>query len=110
MLFLKILKEFLLSFCTALGVVIGASVIGSFASLFTFGSPAQTMIELAKNVRIWALVVAIGGTFSTIRIIESSILGGEISTLMRHGIVILGAFSGSYLGYWLIIAVVSWRE
>lgn len=110
MIVLKVLREFLLPFCTALGVVIGASIIGSIGTLITYGSPAQTMMDLAKNVRIWALVVAIGGTFSTIRIIESSILDGQFTTLLRHGVVILGAFTGSYVGHWLIVTLVSWRE
>ncbi|QSQ10331.1 Sporulation membrane protein YtrH [Koleobacter methoxysyntrophicus] len=103
---IKVLKEFLLPFFTALGVVLGASIIGSLGTLLTFGSPLQTMGNLAKNVRIWALVVAIGGTFSTIRIIESGIFGGEIIALARQVVVILGAFLGSYLGYWIIINIV----
>ncbi|NPV42817.1 MAG: hypothetical protein HPY70_02360 [Firmicutes bacterium] len=103
---IKVLKEFLLPFFTALGVVLGASIIGSLGTLLTFGSPLQTMVNLAKNVRIWALVVAIGGTFSTIRIIESGIFGGEIIALARQVVVILGAFLGSYLGYWIIINIV----
>ncbi|MDI3533846.1 MAG: hypothetical protein PWQ82_211 [Thermosediminibacterales bacterium] len=101
---IKILKELLLPFFTALGVVLGASIIGSLGSLLTFGSPLETMENLAKDVRIWALVVAIGGTFPTIRIIESGILGGQIGTLLRHFIVIIGAFFGSHIGYWIIMS------
>ena len=99
---LKITKEFLLPFFTALGVVLGASMVGSLGSLFTYGAPLETMHTIAGDVRIWALVVAIGGTFSTIHIIESGIFGGEVLALLRQCIVIAGAATGSYLGWWIV--------
>ncbi|MDN5311766.1 MAG: hypothetical protein PWQ68_739 [Thermoanaerobacteraceae bacterium] len=106
----RVFREFLLPFCTALGVVLGGAIIGSISSLITFGSPLETMHTLAKEIRIWALVVAIGGTFSTIRIIESGIFGGQVIALFRQLVVIGGAFCGSCLGYWIIMTLMEAKE
>jgi len=106
----KVLREFLLPFCTALGVVLGGSIVGSISSLLFYSSPLETMRTLAGEIRIWALVVAIGGTFSTIRIIESGIFGGQIVALFRQLLVIGGAFCGSFLGYWIITTLMEGRD
>lgn len=61
------------------------------------------MRELVKIYRIWAIVVAIGGTFPTIRVIESGLFGGQLSALARQLAIIVSALLGAYLGYWVII-------
>lgn len=97
--------DLLLAFFTALGVVIGGSVIGSLATLLTTGSPLHTMYTLAQSVKVWAVVVAMGGTFPAIRALESGLWGGEFLVLLRQVGTILAGFSGAYCGFWLITLV-----
>lgn len=98
-------KEMLLAFFTAFGVVLGGAVVGSFATLLTLGSPLQTMNMLAKSVKLWAVVVAMGGTFPTIRAIESGLAGGELITLGRQVLIIIAGFGGSMCGYSIVMAI-----
>jgi len=103
--FLRVSREILLAFFTALGVVLGGSIIGSLAGFFTKGSPLSLLKELAKLIRMWAIVVAIGGTFPTIRVIESGLFNGQITALLRQLTLIVSALLGAYAGYWIIITI-----
>lgn len=97
--------ELLLAFFTAFGVVLGGSIVGSLATLITTGSPLQTMNLLAKSVKLWAVVVAMGGTFPTIRALESGLAGGELLTLARQVAIIVAGFGGATCGYSIIMAI-----
>lgn len=101
--------DLLLAFFTAFGVVIGGAVIGSLATLLTTGSPLHTMYTLAQSVKVWAVVVAMGGTFPAIRALESG-LGGEFLVLVRQVGTILAGFSGAYCGYWIITLIAGGGE
>jgi hypothetical protein len=103
--FLRVSREILLAFFSAFGVLVGGAVIGSFAAFFTNASPFNMMRELVKVYRIWAIVVAIGGTFPTIRVIESSLFDGQLLALVRQLVIIVSALCGAYTGYWLIITL-----
>jgi len=103
--FIAMLSEICLAFFTALGVVLGASFVGSLATLLTSGSPLQTMNTLAKSVKLWAVVVAMGGTFPTIRAIESGLAAGEVATLLRQILIIIAGFSGALCGYSVVMAI-----
>lgn len=90
-------------FFIALGVVIGGSTIGTLSTLITGRPPLYTMADLASRLKIWALVAALGGTFSTIRALESGFLGGQITVVLKQVLLILFAFWGSHIGYLLIV-------
>lgn len=100
---INLARELLLPFFLALGVVLGGSLIGALAVLFTAGSPLASMRQLAENVRLWAIVVAIGGSFHTIRMIESGIFGRQITSLLRQSSAILMGLLGATFGHRLII-------
>lgn len=85
--------------------MLGGSIIGSLATLLTSGSPLQTMNMLAQSVKLWAIVVAMGGTFPTIRAIESGLWGGEVALLARQVAIIVAGFAGAACGYWLIMSL-----
>lgn len=97
-------------FFTALGVVIGGAIIGSLPGLLLDGRPLRTAYELARGLKLWAMVVAIGGAFPTIRALESSILGGELLVLGKQLLLLVGAFLGANTGYWLIITLAGGAE
>ncbi|NLY11313.1 MAG: hypothetical protein GX020_06490 [Firmicutes bacterium] len=101
----RIAREILLAFFSALGVILGGSIIGSLAALFTSFSPISMLRDLAKMFRLWAILVAIGGTFPTIRIIESGLFYGQIGALIRQLAIIVSALLGAYVGYWILITL-----
>lgn len=103
--FLRVSREILLAFFLAFGVLVGGSISGSFAAFLTKASPFMMMRELVKINRIWSIVVAIGGTFPTIRVIESGLFGGQLLALVRQLALIISALLGAYAGYWLIITI-----
>ncbi|HET7558709.1 MAG TPA: YtrH family sporulation protein [Limnochordia bacterium] len=91
------------AFFTAIGVILGASLVGSLASVLTGGSAFVTMNELARSVKPWAVAVAMGGTFSAIQAVETGLL--RPAELAKLFVVILCSFMGAYTGHWLIRAV-----
>lgn|SRR5690554_6046980 len=103
--FLRLLREILLAFTSSLGVILGGTVLGTIAAFFTKAPPGAQMRELARVLRMWAVVVAIGGTFPTLRVIESGIFSGQVMALMRQVAIIIAALLGASLGFWLIMTI-----
>lgn len=102
---LRVFREILLAFASSLGVLLGGSIFGGAAALFTKVPPAVQMRDLARILRMWAVVVAIGGTFPTLRVIESGLFSGQVMALLRQLAVITAALLGSALGYRLIMTL-----
>lgn len=73
--------------------------------MFTKVPPAAQMRNLARILRMWAVVVAIGGTFPTLRVIESGLFSGQVMALIRQLAIITAALMGSALGHWLIMTL-----
>lgn len=94
--------KLLLIFFTALGVVLGAAVIGSLAAILVGQPPLRTMTRLALEIKIWAIAAAMGGTFSAIEILGQGLLEGQLRVLIKQLLFIITAFSGAQVGYWLI--------
>ena len=105
----EIVKGLLLPFLTALGVIVGGAFIGGLAALFYPESPFYRMQALAGDVKLWAIVVVIGGTMPTLRALDSGLFGGEAVHLVRQLGVILAGFLGSQAGYWLVMTVTGGR-
>ncbi|MGB9678479.1 MAG: YtrH family sporulation protein [Thermoanaerobacteraceae bacterium] len=97
----KVIKVFSVPFFTSMGVVIGGTIIGSLSSIFNPDSPIKIINNILKDIRLWAVLVGLGGSFSAIRGFEIG-LSGEFTQLFKQGIIILGAFLGSYLGFKVI--------
>lgn len=99
-------QKFILVFFTALGVLLGASLVGSLAAVLVGHPPVEIMLKLAQEIKIWAIVAAIGGTFTTIEIMQLGILEGEIRTLIKQLLYLISAFGGAHLGYIIITNLV----
>lgn len=95
-------QRMLLIFFTSLGVVLGAALVGTLAALLGGGAPVKTMLKLAYDIKIWAIVAAIGGTFTTIEILESGIFEGEFRAVVKQLLYLISAFLGAQAGYLLI--------
>lgn len=102
---MSVVRDLFLAFFTALGVVLGGCIVGSFAAVFSRGSPVHTMLVLAKPIKLWAIVVAIGGTIPTIRAFDSGIWYGEIRLIFQQLAMIISGFLGASVGYWLVNAL-----
>ncbi len=98
-------KNLILIFFTAMGVLLGATLVGSLAAVIVREPPLGTMLRLAREMKIWAVVAAIGGTFSTIEILESGILKGEIIAVLKQIFFIVSAMAGTHLGYLIVLAI-----
>ncbi|CEP65995.1 Sporulation protein YtrH [Moorella glycerini] len=94
--------KLLLIFFTALGVVLGAAVVGSLAAVLVGQPPLRTMTRLALEIKIWAIAAAMGGTFSAIEILGQGLLEGQFRVLAKQLLFIIVAFIGAQVGYWLI--------
>ncbi|GEA13822.1 MAG: hypothetical protein PWR22_1648 [Moorella sp. (in: firmicutes)] len=92
----------LLIFFTAMGVVLGAAVVGSLAAVIVGQPPLRTMTRLALEIKIWAIAAAMGGTFSAIEILGQGLLEGQFRVLAKQLLFIIMAFIGAQVGYWLI--------
>ena len=81
---LRVFREILLAFASSLGVLLGGSIFGGAAALFTKVPPAVQMRDLARILRMWAVVVAIGGTFPTARGDYCGFIGFSLRILADH--------------------------
>lgn len=99
-------QKIILIFFTAFGVILGASFVGSLSGILMNYPPFEIMLKLAQEIKIWAIVSAIGGTFTTIEILSLGIFEGEIRTLIKQLLFLISAFAGAHLGYLLIIHLV----
>lgn len=98
------LSKAIQDFFVAFGVVFGAAMLAGISSIVTMQppGPAETMRQLADNVKIWAVVVAIGGTIDPLRFIERSVTEGYFSPAAKQIFFILCAFLGAHSGTELI--------
>lgn len=95
----------LLIFFTSLGIMLGAVIIGSLAAVLTREPPVAIMLKLSRDMKIWAIAAAIGGTFSTFEVFESGLFKGEVRAVLKQIFYIISALAGTQAGYYLIMAI-----
>lgn len=86
-------------FVTAFGVTVGTSVFAGIGALINNDPPLKTMLDLARSLKIWAVAIAIGGTFSSLEMLEQGLLRGEVKSIAKQIIYILIALMGANVGY-----------
>ncbi|KQX45897.1 MULTISPECIES: YtrH family sporulation protein [unclassified Paenibacillus] len=89
-------------FCIAFGVVFGGSMLSGIAAVLTLQSPTEKMLTISENIKIWAMVAAVGGTIDPIRYIESHVAIGHLNPAIKQIILIIVAFIGAQMGTSLI--------
>lgn len=99
------MERLILVFFTALGVVLGASVIGGIGGTLTGQPPLRVMYTIAEEIKLWGLVAAFGGTFPNLRLLEGSIFQGDLQVILRQFSALILAFMGAELGFWIISIV-----
>ena len=98
----RLIDSLLLTFCVALGVNLGGSLLGSLGAALLHRPPLKTMVELSGELKVWAIIAAVGGTFGIIRSFEAGVLGRQFMGLARQLLIIGSAFCGAHLGHVLI--------
>jgi hypothetical protein len=107
---IRLLRIVSYPFFTSLGVVLGGAFLGMIPGLIFDGRPFMTLYELGRSLKLWAVIVAIGGTFPTIRALEEGILGRELLVLAKQLLLLTGAFVGANFGHWLITTLAGGGE
>ncbi|MFC5451958.1 YtrH family sporulation protein [Paenibacillus aestuarii] len=92
----------IIHFCIAFGVVFGGSMLSGVAAVLTLQSPTEKMLTIAENIKIWAMVAAVGGTIDPIRYIESHVAEGHLNPALKQIVLIVFAFVGAQMGTSLI--------
>jgi|SRR5690625_3934930 len=86
--------SFIHCFFIAFGVVIGGTIIGSIGSFLTGDAPLSAMNRIAKSIKIWAIVAAIGGTFDAIETFQKGLLYGSTFDMFKQFLFIISAMFG----------------
>lgn len=90
----RFFASFIHCFFIAFGVVLGGSIIGSIGSFATGDAPLTSINRIAKSLRIWAIVSAIGGTFDAIENVEKGIFDGSTIDIVKQALLIFSAMGG----------------
>lgn len=90
------------NFLIAFGVVIGASVFNGIGAIITDNPPLKAMIDIARSTKIWAVAVALGGTFSSFDVIDKGLFAGDFKALIKQALYVLIALLGANFGYTFI--------
>lgn len=102
------------NFFVAFGVVIGASFFAGLSAVLTGQPPLKAMTDIAGSIKIWAMAIALGDTFSSFKAIEKGIFEGDIRNILRQGVFVITALIGANaaFGYVKIIQRCSelWKE
>jgi hypothetical protein len=96
------IPTFIESYFIALGVILGGALIGGIAAFLTGQPPLTTVYRLSTDLRIWAIVAAIGGTFDAVYNFERGILNAETRDLFKQILVIISALGGAQTGALII--------
>ena len=97
------IHQAVLALFLAFGVVVGGSLLGGLAAIFTGRSPIATIQELARTIKLWAVVVAVGGSFPTLQAIESGLLARQPAVLGRQMLAMAAGMAGAQAGQWLVL-------
>ncbi|HEU4963529.1 MAG TPA: YtrH family sporulation protein [Bacilli bacterium] len=98
----RFISTVILDFYVALGIVLGGSIIGAIGALITHHPPMATMLRLADQLKIWALVAALGGTMDALKAIDTSIFGWKFEGAVKQFCYLIAAFLGCNVGYYLV--------
>lgn len=90
----KFIATIIQCFFIAFGIVIGGAIIGSIGSFFTGEAPITAMSRIARGLRIWAIVSAIGGTFDAIANFERGVIDGATIDVVKQILLIISAMGG----------------
>ncbi|NLM10423.1 MAG: sporulation protein [Clostridiaceae bacterium] len=89
-------------FLVAFGVVFGAGCFSGIAAVINDRPPMKAMGDMSSFVKVWAIAIALGGSFDSLEMFEKGILQGQIRLMIREVIYIIVAMIGANLGAYII--------
>jgi hypothetical protein len=101
---LAFLLAFVQSYFIALGVLLGGAIIGGIGAFLIGQPPLTSMYRFALDLKIWAVVSAIGGTFDTFYTVERGLFLGETRDIVKQFFLILSAIGGAQTG----VTIITW--
>ena len=101
----RLIDTLVLNVFISCGVILGGTLLGSLGAVFTGQAPGHSMLELAGKLKIWALVAAMGGTFDTLKAIETGFLGWQLGAIANQVLLILSSFLGAHTGYLFLVYI-----
>ncbi len=96
------MTKIVLDFFVAFGVVLGASMLAGIGAVLTLQPPSFYMLRISETIKLWAVVVAIGGAIDPFRVIESNFLDGNLNPAIKEILYMAAAFIGAHIGTKLI--------
>ena len=90
------------SFLIAFGVMFGSCTFAGIGAIINNHPPLKTMLDLASSIKIWAVAIALGGTFSSFQVIEEGLFKGEIKLMLKQIAYILAALLGANVGFYTL--------
>jgi hypothetical protein len=90
------------SYFIALGVILGGCIVGGLGAFFIGNPPLLSMIRLAGNLKIWAIVAAIGGSFDAFYSFEKGIFEANTRDIVKQIFLICSATGGAQTGSLII--------
>ena len=87
----------------AFGIIVGASIFAGLAAIVNNHPPAKTIVNVADSLKVWAVAVALGGTFQPIEALDQGLFRGELRSIVRQLIYIAAALVGANAGYGFIL-------
>lgn len=93
--FINVIQMFFVAF----GVVLGGSLFAATGAIITDSSPIRAMMSMASSIKIWAMAIAIGGTFSPFSAIDKGLFEREFKSFIKQMIYIFIALLGANAGY-----------
>jgi hypothetical protein len=86
------------SFIISFGALVGASIFSGVGAVINDHPPLKTMLDIAGSVKVWAIAIALGGTFTSFEVIDRGLLHGEIRSLLKQAAYVLMAVIGANAG------------
>jgi hypothetical protein len=98
----QFISKMALDFFIAFGIVLGGSLLGGISAVIFLEPPSIIMERIAGNIKIWAMVAAVGGTIDPLRFIETNVLEGYLSPAVKQILYFISAFIGAHIGFLLV--------
>ncbi|CCQ97756.1 Sporulation membrane protein ytrH [[Clostridium] ultunense Esp] len=94
-------------FFVAFGIVLGGALMAGVAALITRQPPFDFMAQVSEDLKFWAIIAAIGGTFEALKGLHEGVLIGHISALFRQILYILSAFFGANTASYMLLTLLN---
>lgn len=97
-------------FLVAFGVVFGSGCFSGIAAVINDQPPLKAIQDMSDFVKVWAIAIALGGSFNSLEMFEKGLLQGEIRAMIREVVYIISAMAGANCGSYILKLMPGFRE